>query len=98
MAAPKKLTVRKLLEVFDGNYRYQENKIELTASEVTEIINGNLLGDGTTVSRQAVHYRLQNLVGTKLVQVKHGRTHTYYRVGELDDVCSEESHDDEHAE
>lgn len=102
MAAPRtgpnqrKLRNEHLAEVFEGDYRKEAGKLELNANEIKEILNGGILPDGTTVTRQAVDKRLDALVGTefeglsgRLERTKHGRSHLYYRTADLEKVFSD---------
>lgn len=95
MAAPdtgpsaKKFTDSDVMAVFDEENRRHVGKIELTAKEVTEILNEGILPEGTTVTRQAVDSRLNDLVGDKLVRSKHGRSYLYRRPDDIDRLFSD---------
>lgn len=99
MAAPdtgrteRKFTNSDVAEVFAGPHRRELGKIELSAKEVMEILNEEVLDEDTTVTRQAVDKRLNNLVDEspdganwELVRKKHGRSHLYYRDSDLDKI------------
>jgi hypothetical protein len=101
MAAPKtgqtkrKFSNEQLAQVFTGDYRQELGKIELSAQEITDILNEHILED-STVTRQAVNNRLKNLVGKdfdplegRLVRKTHGRSFMYYRDTDLERVFAD---------
>jgi len=94
MAAPnggptqKKFTNGDVLRCFNEEHRRRVGKIELSASEITEILNSEILADGKSVTRQAVDKRLNELAGDELKKNKHGRSYLYARDTDLDDLFS----------
>lgn len=98
MAAPnggptgRKFTNADVLAVFSEENRRQVGKIELSAKEVTEILNGKVLPQDKTVTRQAVDTRLNDLEGSELVRSKHGRSYLYRRPDDIERLFSEPTH------
>jgi len=92
----RKFTNEQLAKVFEQDYRKRVGKIELSAGEITEILNEEILDNGTTVTRQAVDKRLNELVGTqfegldgKLLRSQHGRSYLYYRDTDMERVFAD---------
>jgi hypothetical protein len=76
-----------VLRCFDEEHRRRVGKIELSASEVTDILNNRVLSESKSVTRQAVSKRLDELVETgDLVRNEHGRSHLYARQTDIDDL------------
>lgn len=78
----KKVDKDDILDVFhrrpglppvDGGDDARVGKWELSSSEVAELVNQQLDGEG--ISRQAIHRRLERM--EEVVKVKHGRTVTW---------------------
>lgn len=90
MAAPnsgpgaRKFTDDDVLAAFDEEQRRSVGKIELSAKEVTELLNEQILPEETTVTRQAVDKRLKEMVGDKLARAQHGRSYLYRRPDDID--------------
>lgn len=90
MAAPnsgpgaRKFTDDDVLAAFDEEQRRSVGKIELSAKEVTEILNEQILPEETAVTRQAVDKRLKEMVGDKLARAQHGRSYLYRRPDDID--------------
>jgi len=85
-----KVTDKEIMEAFNRQHRKEEGKIELSASEVSEILNSKILKEGKTITRQAVDKRLSDLVGNGLVGIKHGRSHLYAREVDFENVFTDE--------
>jgi hypothetical protein len=94
MAAPgsgptkRKFTNGDVMACFTEEHRRQVGKIELSAAEITEILNEQVLED-TEVTRQAVSKRLKDLEGGKIQRHQHGRSYLYTRSDDLDRLFRE---------
>lgn len=81
--ADKKLTEDMILDAFE--YRGEVGKCELTAAEIADIISAHILEDDT-VSRQAVHYRLDKHIlpadDPPIVKVERGNMTVYHLEGD----------------
>lgn len=94
MAAPgsgptkRKFTNDDVMACFTEEHRRQVGKIELSAAEITEILNEQVLED-TEVTRQAVSKRLKDLEGDKIQRHQHGRSHLYTLEDDLDRLFRE---------
>lgn len=82
----KKFTNDDILRCFDEEHRRHVGKIELSAAEITEILNERVLSGDTSVTRQAVDNRLKELAGDELVRNEHGRSYLYARRTDIDDL------------
>ena len=80
----QKFTDDDVLAAFDEEQRRSVGKIELSAKEIQEILNKQILPDETTVTRQAVDNRLGKMDGDTIARAQHGRSYLYRLPDDID--------------